>query len=75
MAPERLTTGARNLFSDLFESITPFIGKDGLLAMKESFREFETDTVPERRRGGFARGALIALPFALAAWALVYALI
>ena len=40
--------------------------------MEEPFGAFEVEATEADRGGSFARGALIALPLALAAWALLY---
>lgn len=40
--------------------------------MEEPIGGFEVDAAESGRGGSFARGALIALPLALSAWALLY---
>jgi len=43
--------------------------------MKESFKNFEIEKDSTAPRGGFARGALFALPISLALWAVLFFLL
>lgn len=43
--------------------------------MEEPFGAFEVEAEQPVRSGSFARGALVALPLALAAWLAVYLLL
>ncbi|QPC99136.1 hypothetical protein [Qipengyuania soli] len=56
----------------LFESSSVQSGLDGRFAMEEPLGAFEVEVSESERGGSFARGALIALPLALSAWALLY---
>ena len=63
---------AAHLSVELFESSSVRKGNDGRLTMEEPLGAFDVKAGSSPRGSSFARGALVAVPLALSAWALLY---